>query len=106
MTPDKIVAKFLAALDHFEPILNQPSDTDLTRLREAVAPLLLQILYDETDGTHILIGIIRAKPLEVVSPDPLGFEESFSVALEVSGLCPNDPNQTVCPACFAVRYLQ
>ena len=62
MTLDEIVAKFLAALDHFEPILYQPSDTDLTRLREAVAPLLLKIPYDETGGTHNLIGIIRAKP--------------------------------------------
>ena len=62
MTPDEIFVKFSAALDHLEPILNQLLDTDLTRLREAVAPLLLQILYDETGGTHNLIGIIRAKP--------------------------------------------
>ena len=62
MTPDNIVAKLLAALDHFKPILDQPSDTDLTRLQEAVAPLLLKIPYDETDGTQNLIGIIRAKP--------------------------------------------
>ena len=62
MTPDEIVAKFAAALDHFEPILDQLSDTDLTRLREAIVPLLLQIPYDETGGTHNLIGIIRSKP--------------------------------------------
>ena len=62
MTPDDIVVKFATALDHFEPITNQPSDTNLTRLREAVAPLLLQIPYDETGGTHNLIGIIWAKP--------------------------------------------
>ena len=62
MTPDEIVAKFLAALDHFEPILDQPSDTALTRLQEAVAPLILQIPYDKTGGTRNLIGIIRAKP--------------------------------------------
>ena len=62
MTPEKIVAKFSAALDNFEPILDQPSDTDLTRPREAVAPLLLHIPYDETGGTHNLIGIVRTKP--------------------------------------------
>ena len=61
MTPDEIVEKFSLALDHFELILNQPSDTDLTRLQEAVAPLPLQILYNETGGTHNLIGIIRSK---------------------------------------------
>ena len=62
MTPDEIVVKFSAALDHFNPILNQPSYSDLTKLREAVAPLLLHIPYDETGGTHNLIGIIRTKP--------------------------------------------
>ena len=61
MTPDKIVAKFAAALDHFYPILDQTLDTDHTRLREAVALLLLQVPYDETGGTHNLIGIIRSK---------------------------------------------
>ena len=62
MTPDEIVSKFSAALDNFEPITNQPSDSDLTRLQEAIAPLILQIPYDKTGGTHNLIGIVRAKP--------------------------------------------
>ena len=50
------------ALDNFEPITDQPSDSDLTRLREAIAPLLLQIPYDKTGGTYNLIGTVRAKP--------------------------------------------
>ena len=62
MTPDEIVANFLAALDNFDPIIDQPSDSYLTRLREAIAPLLLQIPYDGTGGTHNLIRIIRANP--------------------------------------------
>ena len=62
MTPDEIVSKFLAALDNFKPITDQPWDSDLTRMREAIAPLLLQIPYDETGGTHNLIEIIRANP--------------------------------------------
>ena len=41
--------------------MGQPSETDLTRLREAVAPLLVQIPYDETGGKHNLIGLIRSK---------------------------------------------
>ena len=61
MTPEEIVAKFAHALDNFEPITGQPSNTDLTRLWEAVAPLLLQIPYDETGGNHNLIGLIRLK---------------------------------------------
>ena len=62
MTPDEIFLKFSAAIDNFEPITDQPSDSDLTRLREAIAPLLLQIPYDETGGMHNLIGTVRAKP--------------------------------------------
>ena len=58
MTPEDIVAKFAHALNNFEPIDRQPSDTDLTRLWEAVAPLLLQISYDETGAVHNLIGLI------------------------------------------------
>ena len=61
MTPDEIVAKFATAIDHFEQIMEQPSDTDLIRLWEAVAPLLLKIPYDETGGKHNLIGIIWSK---------------------------------------------
>ena len=61
MTPEEIVAEFETALDNFDPITEQPSDTDLTRLREAVALLLLQILYDEIGGKHNLTGLIWSK---------------------------------------------
>ena len=56
--PEEIVMKLADALEQFELIDGQPSDTYLTRIREVVAPLLLQIPYDETGGTHNLIGII------------------------------------------------
>ena len=61
MTTDEIVLKSATALDHFESITDQPSDTDLIRLWEDVAPLLLLIPYDETGGKHNLIGIVRSK---------------------------------------------
>ena len=61
MTPDEIFAKFATALVHFDPITDQPSDTNLTRLRDAVAPLLLKIPYEKTGGKHNLIGIIWSK---------------------------------------------
>ena len=61
MTPEEIVAKFAHSLNQFEPTVGQPSDSDLTRLQEAVAPLLLQIMYDKTGGVHNLIGLIRPK---------------------------------------------
>ena len=53
------MAKFAHSLDNFKPIDGQPSDSNLTRLREAVAPLLLHIPYDKTGAVHNLIGLIR-----------------------------------------------
>ena len=58
MTPKDIVAKFAHFLDQSKPIARQSSDSDRTRIREAVAPLLLQILYDERGAVHNLIGLI------------------------------------------------
>ena len=51
--------KFTHALDQFEPIDGQPSESALTRIREVVSPILLQILYDETGAVHNLIILIR-----------------------------------------------
>ena len=59
MMPEEIVAKFAHSLNQFEPIVGKLSNSDLTRLREAVAPLLLQILYDKTGAVHNLIGLIQ-----------------------------------------------
>ena len=53
------MAKFAHNLDNFKLITGQQSDTDLKRLREALAPLLLHILYDKTGAVHNLIGLIR-----------------------------------------------
>ena len=61
MTPEEILAKFITVLDNFKPITEQPSDKDLTRLREAVEPLFLLIPYDKMGGKHNLIGLIRLK---------------------------------------------
>ena len=60
MTTEEIVSKFANALKKVDPIDRQPSDTDLMRIREVVAPLLLQIPYDKTGGTHNLIFLIRS----------------------------------------------
>ena len=59
MTPKDIVAKCADAIKQFKPIDGQPSDTARTKIQEVVAPLLLQIPYNETGGTHNLIGLIR-----------------------------------------------
>ena len=83
MTPKEIVEKFAHNLDNFKPIYGQPSDTNLTRLWEAVAPLLLQIPYDETGSVHNLISLIRAEAAYVarygkVFPEPIRFGAYYS----------------------------
>ena len=50
MTPENTVAKFADVLDKFKPIGGQPSDTDLRRIQEVLAPLLLQITYNKMGG--------------------------------------------------------
>ena len=69
------MAKFAHALDNFEPIDVQPSDTNLKRLQEAVTPLLLQIPYNKTRAVHNLIGLVRPEAAYVARygeafPDP------------------------------------
>ena len=54
--------EWLAKLDCWiEPIDGQSSKSNLTRLQEALAPLLLQISYDETRAVHNLLGLIRTE---------------------------------------------
>ena len=59
MTPKEIVAKFANFLEHSDPIDEKPSNTDLTRIQEVVAPLLLQTPYNKTGAVHNLISLIR-----------------------------------------------
>ncbi len=61
MTPEEITALFATAATTFQPIIGQPTDDDLTALRDVLYPLLLDIPYDE-DGAHPrhnLIGLIE-----------------------------------------------
>ena len=55
--PEETVAKFAHSLNNFEMIDGQLSDSDLTRIQEAVAPLLLHIPYEKTGAVHNLIGL-------------------------------------------------
>ena len=58
MTPEEIVVKLSDAMKKFDPIDGQPSDTNLTQIREVVVLVLLQILYEEMGDTHNLISLI------------------------------------------------
>ena len=93
MTPEEIVAKFAHALDNFEPITGQPSDTNLTRLWEAIAPLLLQISYDETGAVHNLIGLIRPEDAYVAR-----YVEAFPKPTRVWAYDPNIDDKAIAVA--------
>ena len=60
MSPEEIVAKFVEALELFEPIEGQPSIRNLTEIAEVLTQLLLQIPFDETEGKDNLVGIINS----------------------------------------------
>ena len=84
MNTEEIMVKFTHALDNFDPITRQSSNTDLTRLWEAVAPLLLQIPYDKTGAVHNLIGPIRPKAAYVAR-----YGEAFPEPKRVRAYNPN-----------------
>ena len=67
--PKKIGAKLANALEQFEPIAGQPSNTNLTRIREVVAPLLLQIPYNKRGEVHNLIDLIRPEAAYIMHYD-------------------------------------
>jgi hypothetical protein len=58
MTPEEITMLFAMASDSFQPVFGQPTDNDLTAIRELLYPLLLDIPYDEA-GAHNLIGLLE-----------------------------------------------
>ena len=58
MTPEEITMLFATAAATFQRIAGQPSNNNLTTLRDVLYLLLLNIPYGE-DGTHNLIGIIE-----------------------------------------------
>ena len=60
MTPEEITHIFATAATTFQPITGQPTDNDLTALRDVLYPLLLDIPYnDQPGGMHNLIGLIK-----------------------------------------------
>jgi len=65
MSPDAITALFAEAAIAFTPITGNPTDDDLTAIREILTPLLFDIPYDEMGPPvgppymHNLIGLIE-----------------------------------------------
>jgi len=65
MTPEEITSLFATAAASFQPIIGQPTDDDLTALRDVIYPLLIDIPYteyainDPAATAHNLIGLIE-----------------------------------------------
>ena len=60
MQSDELLTLFGAQLEVFEPIIGQPTDGDITRLREVLISLLYPIPYNGDDQKHSLLGIIMS----------------------------------------------
>ena len=59
MKPAKIQAAFAAALlDTFQPITDQPTDEDMTRLKSIILQQVVPIPYDGELGKHNLMGLV------------------------------------------------
>lgn len=58
MSPEEIALVFADVTAKTTPINGNPTDDDLTALREILTPILLAIPYD-VNGTHNLVGLIQ-----------------------------------------------
>ena len=58
MTPKDMPSKITADEMNFVPITVKSMDNDLLCLREYLIPILIRILYNTTNGTHNLWGIL------------------------------------------------
>ena len=45
----------------YEPILGQPSDSDIVKITEVLSEALYQIPFDDEKGIHNLVGLIQEK---------------------------------------------
>ena len=58
MKTTEVQAEFAALQDAFEPINGQPTDEDLTRLRQVALSALMPIPYNREKGKHSILGLL------------------------------------------------
>ena len=58
MKSDEIQSLFATMLKTYAPVEGQPSDPDLSALRETLTALLLPITYDGEKGIQNLVGLV------------------------------------------------
>jgi hypothetical protein len=61
MKPEDVSLLFTDLGSNFEPIIGQPSDSDIVKMRENISEVLYQIPYDDEKGEHNLVGLIQDK---------------------------------------------
>ena len=58
MTPTTLALTLATTTLAFLPIAGQPANNNLVRINDALAPILLKIMYDSTNGIQNLWGLI------------------------------------------------
>jgi hypothetical protein len=58
MTPTALALALPTATSAFLPIAGQPTDDNLVRINDALAPILLKVTYDRANGVQNLWGLI------------------------------------------------
>ena len=61
MKPEELATQFAEATLSFDQIIGQPTDSDIVRIYEALAQILLPIPYDEAHADHNLIGLVYSE---------------------------------------------
>ena len=58
MKSAEIQTAFAALLDTFKPIVDQPTDEDMTRLKSSILQQVVPIPFDLELGKHNLMGLV------------------------------------------------
>ena len=61
MKPEDVPLLFAEMDSTYEPILGQPSDSDIVKITEVLSEALYQIPYNDEKGIHNLVGLIQDK---------------------------------------------
>ena len=61
MKPEDVPLLFAEMDSTYEPILGQPSDSDIVKITEALSEAMYQIPFDDQKGIHNLVDLIQDK---------------------------------------------
>ena len=61
MKPEDVPLLFAEMASTYEPILGQPSDSEIFKITEVLSEALYQIPYDDEKCVHNLVGLIQDK---------------------------------------------